>query len=1316
MRKSPIYYSLWLFALVALTQIALSQDTVVLKKVLVVFEGNDIPDSPARGEARQMAQLLGHFKTATTVRAVNDYRAGELEGFDYTFFFGFSKKYDPPARILRDLFATSKHIVWLNTGFDSFCRSFAVKEKFGFTFTAFDTSSQFTIVKARGLTFPKGEPNCNIVKIMNSAQCEVLATAVSLKRQEVPYIIKSGNFMYIADSPFSEATEADRYLLFADLLHDILGEDHPVRHTALIRIEDVSPLENPVELRDVADVLSEMNVPFLVGIIPFYVEPEAGIRVSMSEKPDFVDALHYMVEHGATIVMHGVTHQYRGQTGTDYEFWDESTDKPIKNDSKEYVERKINAGIEECVKNGIYPLLWETPHYGASTLDYSVISTFFSSVIEQRLAIDHLDYGQYFPYVIEHDLYGQRIYPENLGYVPMSDSIEQERDAVHRLVKAAELNLTVRDGYASAFFHPFLPLVLLKELVTSIQELGYTYADLRWDKHLVHTKNKVILTGESDISLMLEDQYLREIYIDDHGVVVRREISSDRVKGKIEKHIAVDPRWIYVAEPTELREYSPSILERISEQANSVMQAVFPQRHEWAELRPMILWDSRARGGAWNDQASLAAAFASVNVHVDTLSVGQPFDLDGGNVLVVPYGSIDSLPNSGFDKVTSFVENGGNIVLDGKSDLAQEFGIKFTGSLIKIERLRDRLYPDETFYWRKPETMFKFDTETRDQILCIDERTEAPVVIGRKYGDGKILFFGTRFDPLSDAGFSRYPYLLEYVKKFFSLSPIFRRDFLEFYFDPGFRHSTSVEQLVKRWRSQGVRVIHAAGWHVYPKWTYDYARLIELCHANGILVYLWLAPPQVSEKFWKEHPEWREKNYRGEDAKPSWRFPVALTDSSCLKAAIGAADTLLRGYDWDGVDIAELYFESDHGPDNPNQFTPMHPSARRLFSLQHGFDPALLFDMNSSHYWKLNPLDWQKFEDFRTREITYFHQQFLALASAVRSGKSGFDIIVTVLDNINSPELRRDIGTDIRQIIELQKQYEFTLQVEDPQKLWSTDPRRYATIGKRYRDLVSSPGSLMLDLNILSFRKPDAVIKFPTLIQTGLESYLLVNSAASVSSRFTIYAESSVNPQDIKFFPYAMASQAHVQRRSNGWSVDTPSPLSLELPGDIKEIFLDGKLSPALPDGNFSVPSGRHEIEVPERTMNPFPAGLVETRVLSITGDLKDEIPINRGVEFRYSAKMRCAATFNREPYVVFLDGEQFAVNALKGNDCYGVVLPPGDHKVLVISQSGVSYGIDLTSWWSSSLIVVFGFLSGGILLVFYFLVRVRRRRVSSGI
>jgi hypothetical protein len=46
------------------------------------------------------------------------------------------------------------------------------------------------------------------------------------------------------------------------------------------------------------------------------------------DKPEIVDALKYMVHNGGTIVMHGTTHQCKGVTAADYEFWDESTNKP----------------------------------------------------------------------------------------------------------------------------------------------------------------------------------------------------------------------------------------------------------------------------------------------------------------------------------------------------------------------------------------------------------------------------------------------------------------------------------------------------------------------------------------------------------------------------------------------------------------------------------------------------------------------------------------------------------------------------------------------------------------------------------------------------------------------------------------------------------------------------------------------------------------------------------------------------------------------------------------------------------------------------
>ena len=105
--------------------------------------------------------------------------------------------------------------------------------------------------------------------------------------------------------------------------------------------------------------------------------------------------------------MHGVTHQYKGETATDYEFWDESGNRILPEDSREYVDRKLRDGVAECIKNGVYPLVWETPHYSASTLDYSVFAEHFSTAMEQRLVLDNLDYSQYFPYIIKRDMYGQ---------------------------------------------------------------------------------------------------------------------------------------------------------------------------------------------------------------------------------------------------------------------------------------------------------------------------------------------------------------------------------------------------------------------------------------------------------------------------------------------------------------------------------------------------------------------------------------------------------------------------------------------------------------------------------------------------------------------------------------------------------------------------------------------------------------------------------------------------------------------------------------------------------------------------------------------
>ena len=52
---------------------------------------------------------------------------------------------------------------------------------------------------------------------------------------------------------------------------------------------------------------------------------------------------------------------------------------------------------------------------------------------------------------------------------------------------------------------------------------------------------------------------------------------------------------------------------------------------------------------------------------------------------------------------------------------------------------------------------------------------------------------------------------------------------------------------------------------------------------------------------------------------------------------------LVSRFDWDGVNLAELYFESLEGAANPARFTPMNQDVRDEFRGLNGFDPIELF-------------------------------------------------------------------------------------------------------------------------------------------------------------------------------------------------------------------------------------------------------------------------------------------------------------------------------------------------------------------------------------
>ena len=82
--------------------------------------------------------------------------------------------------------------------------------------------------------------------------------------------------------------------------------------------------------------------------------------------------------------------------------------------------------------------------------------------------------GQFFPYTVN-DVYGTKVIPENIGNIEVESFNHHPVTLPAELIRRAELNLAVRDGFASFFYHPTPGLDLLRQTVEGIKGLGYTF-------------------------------------------------------------------------------------------------------------------------------------------------------------------------------------------------------------------------------------------------------------------------------------------------------------------------------------------------------------------------------------------------------------------------------------------------------------------------------------------------------------------------------------------------------------------------------------------------------------------------------------------------------------------------------------------------------------------------------------------------------------------------------------------------------------------------------------------------------------------------
>ena len=166
----------------------------------------------------------------------------------------------------------------------------------------------------------------------------------------------------------------------------------------------------------------------------------------------------------------------------------------------------------------------------------------------------------------------------------------------------------------------------------------------------------------------------------------------------------------------------------------------------------------------------------------------------------------------------------------------------------------------------------------------------------------------------------------------------------------------------------------------------------------------------------------------------------------------------------------------------------------------------------------------------------------------------------------------------------------------------------------------------------------------------------------------------------------------------------------LRLSKEITEITLDGTPLPSFRDNRYVIPAGDHSILLAPQTASTFSAHELQTRIMSSTGSITSASYGLRDVIVEYKSDARMLISLSNMPTTVTVDGEPMGFTVMKGNDCYSIFLPNGVHKADIVTGDKFAYGVNITSFWSTTAIAIFSALAISLLLLMYFVLKFVRR------
>ncbi|MFD6507621.1 DUF2334 domain-containing protein [Bacillus sp. NPDC060175] len=498
------------FGILLLIPIHTSAQTSSKPKVLVLYSTED---DKITNNVQILNTQLGHFTNNITVKNLKEIsKITDSTSYTHIVYIG-EKKEDLSTKAKQFLENFSGPVLVLGQNVEQLSNRFS-----------FITSKE-TDIRIHTIEYPTNQLKNELheERLMKKVETKGTTLAYALSADGThPLIVQQGPSYYVATpNLFDWMSHYVGEMLFSYF------EQKPMTNKTLayLRLEDVHPAVDVKQLKEIAELLKEKKLPYMITVIPVYKDPDTGKTVHLKDNSELIDVLRFMQDNGGSIVMHGYTHQfYDSETGEGFEFWDVKTDQPIRQPNHEkpktkddfqstedynkyvengkafeekYIKEHIEKGITELVEAKLYPVAFEAPHYTMSQKGYEILSQYFSTYVGQIQLNDTTWKSMHSPAYISTPsfLHGMKLIPETVGFI--------EEDKPQAIAKMKERALSVEklsDGIIGAFYHPYLGAKPLKEVLKELESIpNIEWIDLQKETNEVKMKDIHITTNKDGI-------------------------------------------------------------------------------------------------------------------------------------------------------------------------------------------------------------------------------------------------------------------------------------------------------------------------------------------------------------------------------------------------------------------------------------------------------------------------------------------------------------------------------------------------------------------------------------------------------------------------------------------------------------------------------------------------------------------------------------------------------------------------------------------------------------------------------------------------